>query len=301
MSEDEAPTFSQQEDYDPLPRPLKLEELPDEARTAIWNVLFGYMKRSSDEYQAARIDWEDIDPDYLRQGEGPIDPWNVILRDVHVRHDKLALDDWYTSPDESTPMRARLMEDPFNRVFDLILFIMRHADCPPEFTTDLSDVFRRFKLAYIIDSGPPTTIFPATTAEEGNALRRSLAELRAAGLDGCAAHLRNASKCINDGDAAGSVRESIHAVESVAKKIAPKANTLSRALPALTKLGGPHHSQFVTALGNLYNYASGEDGIRHGLSEAEANVTIDEALFMLGTCASFASYLWRKHKAATAP
>ena len=34
---------------------------------------------------------------------------------------------------------------------------------------------------------------------------------------------------------------------------------------------------------------------------AHADVTIDEAVFMLGACASFASYLWRKHQAATAP
>lgn len=303
MSEDATPTFSQQEGLDPLPIPLQLGELPDEARTAIWNVLFEHMERSSYDYEVARIEWEELGLDDLQQDEGrPTDPWDVIQGDVHVYHDKLARDDWNPSSDGNrTRMRDRLREDPFNRVFDLILFIMRHADCPPALITDLSDVFRRFRLAYVIDSGPPPTIFPATTAEEGNELRRSLAELRAAGLDGCEAHLRNASKCINEGDAAGGVRESIHAVESVAKKIVPKANTLSRALPSLKKLGGPHHSQFVTALGNLYSYASGEDGIRHALSEAEAAVTQDEALFMLGVCASFASYLWRKHMAAKSP
>lgn len=301
MSEDGALTFSQREGYDPLPRSLQLGELPDEARTAIWNVFSEHMDTSRNDCVVARFEWRELGLDMRHEGY-PLDPWEVIPHDVHVYHDNLARDEWSRSSDEVIPwMRDRFRQDPFNRVFDLIEFIMRHAECPPEFSTGLSDVFHRFRLAYIIDPGPPPTIFPATTVEEGNELKRSLTEFRAAGLDGCAAHLRNASKCINDGDAAGGVRESIHAVESVVKKIAPKANTLSDALPALKKLGAPHHSQFVTALGNLYNYTSDEDGIRHALSEAEANVTLDEALFMLGTCTSFASYLWRKHMAAKSP
>ena len=52
----------------------------------------------------------------------------------------------------------------------------------------------------------------------------------------------------------------------------------------------------------MSGYTSDEQGFRHLLlNKAEDNVTIDEAVFMLGACASFASYLWRKHQAATAP
>ena len=48
----------------------------------------------------------------------------------------------------------------------------------------------------------------------------------------------------------------------------------------------------------LYGYTSDERGLRHPLLEREeANVGMDEAVFMLGACASFASYLWRKHAA----
>ncbi len=49
----------------------------------------------------------------------------------------------------------------------------------------------------------------------------------------------------------------------------------------------------------MSGYTSDEQGFRHLLlNKAEDNVTIDEAVFMLGACASFASYLWRKHQAA---
>ena len=67
-------------------------------------------------------------------------------------------------------------------------------------------------------------------------------------------------------------------------------------------------SQFITtscpialakeALLKLYGYTSNEEGIRHSLiDEGQANVGMDEAIFMLGACASFSSYLLRKYKA----
>ena len=300
MSEDRTLTFSQREGYDPLPTPLQLGELPGEARTAIWNVVSEHMDSSSYEHQMNMIDWREVVVDPRAEGR-PFDPWDVILRDVHVYHNNHALDEWSTER-VGAWMRDRIKRGPFNRVFDLIEFVLQHDHCPPDFVTGLSDVFRRFQLAYIIDSGPPPTIFPATTAEEGNELRRNLAELRSTGLDGCLYHLRKAPKCIIEGDWAGSIRESIHAVESMARQIDPEASkTLGHALSSLEKRSTLHPA-LKRAFNNLYGYTSDEQGIRHALLDrGQANVTIDEAVFMLGACASFASYLWRKHKAATAP
>ena len=290
--EDRTLTFSEREGYDPLPTPLQLGELPDRARTGIWNVLYDYMDKSK-----KTLTYKDV---HLVMADGV---WKVILRDVYARHDNNDLDAWSADFDRVVPwMRDRLKQEPFNRVFDLIQFVMRHDHCPPEFITGLSDVFHRFQLAYIIDPGPSPTIFPATTAEEGNELRRNLAELRSAGLDGCLSQLQKASKCIDEGDSAGGVRESIHAVESVARQIDPEASkTLGPALASLEKRNALHPTLKV-AFNNLYGYTNREQGIRHALLDnAQANVTIDEAVFMLGACASFASYLWRKHKAVTTP
>ena len=48
-------------------------------------------------------------------------------------------------------------------------------------------------------------------------------------------------------------------------------------------------------LEKLYGYTSDEQGVRHSLlDQGQSNVGQDEAVFMLGACASFASYLWRK-------
>ena len=51
------------------------------------------------------------------------------------------------------------------------------------------------------------------------------------------------------------------------------------------------------AFSKLYGYTSDEQGIRHALIDnPQANVGQDEAIFMLGACASFSSYLARKHR-----
>lgn len=280
-------TFSQREGYEDLPVALQLEELPSDARVQIWNVLYVHLK------SAIR---------YSDYGFAPSvgGPWSSLLQRLHTRHYKQPLDDW---TDGFSAWRERLRDHvenrSFNHVFDLIQFIMQDDDCPRTFLESMDGVFRSCQLAYTIDAGPPPTIIQAATTEEGNQLTDNLKELRDAGLHAATTHLYAASKCINDGDWSGSVRESIHAVESVAKQVDPGgAKTLGAALSSLQKRGVLQHRALKKALSTLYGYTSGEQGIRHALLDSDQpNVTIDEAVFMLGACASFASYLWRKHKA----
>ena len=282
-------TFSQEQGFEEVPRPLQLGQLPPAARTMIFNELYVQLEKTSV-----------VVYEVGRRVVGGV--WSSILQAKHMILDKRFKDEWDSSFNAcATELKYRIVGDPPEKVFDLIQFIMRLQGCPPEFTAGMIVVFRHCQLAYAIDMGPPVTIVPAATAEEREQLTRNLNELRAARLDGCTTHLRNASQCINDGDWRGSVHESINAVESVAKTIIPGANTLKKALAPLEKQGTLQHKAFKEALDKLYGYTSDEKGIRHSLLSAQANVTIDEAVFMLGACASFASYLWRKHKAASAP
>ena len=186
----------------------------------------------------------------------------------------------------------------FNKVFDLIQFVIRHPKCPSAFSKQMKATFVECRLAYTIDMERPPTIIPAVTPDEGAAVVESLRQLREAGLDASAAHLRDASGCINASDWAGAVRESIHAVESVARQLDPAASsTLGPALDSL-KRRGRLHPALRKAFSELYGYTSDEQGIRHSrLDQTKAGVGQDEAVFMLGACASFASYLWRKHVA----
>ena len=95
----------------------------------------------------------------------------------------------------------------------------------------------------------------------------------------------------------------IHAVESVARVIDPKASKkLSLALDSLETAGLLNHPALKKAFNNLYGYTSDEEGIRHALLKRDAaDVGLDEAVFMFGTCASFAAYLVNKHQKANQP
>ena len=272
-------TFSQVQGYEELPALLKLEELPSEARTQIWNIFYIFINDTKTPFANVGADWRDIlFAKYVRLDELPVDEWDDSF-EYHRR-----------------TLRYSIENLLFSQVFDLIQFVIRHAMCPPEFINAMKRTFAYCRLAYTIDTGKPPTIIPAVTEAEGNSIVESLQVLRRGGLGASASHLRNAAECINNNDWAGSTRESIHAVESVARQLAPESpDSLRGALASLEK-GQTLHPALKEAFNKLYGYTSDEQGIRHALLDrSTAEVDMDEAVFMLGACASFASYLWRKH------
>ena len=288
-------TFSQAYGYEELPGPLQLEELNPEFRLKMWNLLYEHVR------------WEfeyGFSPEFNSDGDF-VEPWHHILQALHVdfrrlpihaleqRNNQLMLERFVR---EYYPL---LMSEPFNSVFDLLTMVMRHKECPKDFITSTSSLFEACRLAYVLDVQPPPTIYPAVTIEEGQALLQAAAELRSIGLASAATHLRLASDYISQGSYADAVRESIHAVESTARQFNPSAKTLEPALKALER-GGALHPALKKAFSNLYGYTSDEQGIRHALIDnPQPNVGQDEAIFMLGACASFSSYLARKHNTPT--
>ena len=270
-------TFSQAYGYEELPQPLKLGEITDGARTKLWSALFHFVKSESD---------------YQVRGR-----WRRILTFLHLAYYERALDEFDDAPKNFIRVyKPIFMGDQFNEVFDLLLAIMRHQACPPEFITAVAAIFKESRLAYVVDTSRPATIYPAATEEEGEAVLRATADLSNAGLAGAVSHLRQASENINQGDHAGAVRESIHAVESTARRVDPNARDLESALKSLERANGLHPA-LKKAFSSLYGFTSDEEGIRHALIDnPQANVGLDEAVFMLGACASFSSYLARKHR-----
>lgn len=109
-------------------------------------------------------------------------------------------------------------------------------------------------------------------------------------------HLQRALELLSDRknpDYRNSIKESISAVESIAKDIAqmPKAE-LGDALKEIEKQGKLHGAMKKAFL-NLYGYTSDANGIRHALME-ESNLTADDAKFFLLSCTSFINYLKAK-------
>ena len=91
-------------------------------------------------------------------------------------------------------------------------------------------------------------------------------------------------------DFRNSIKESISAIESVAKILAKKRKaTLSDALSALSRKAQMHPS-LKQGFEKLYGYTSDDDGIRHALLD-EANLDMEDARFMLVSCSAFVNYL----------
>jgi len=123
------------------------------------------------------------------------------------------------------------------------------------------------------------------------AFTQALNDTQVSGRTASKAHLQESAKFIRNGKWADSVRESIHAVESLVGKMDIKSNTLGGALAEIEKLGHLHPA-LKKGFSNLYGYSSDEQGIRHALTEGESpNVSQADALYMLGSCASFVSYI----------
>ena len=185
--------------------------------------------------------------------------------------------------------------DPFNRVIDLVERIMRHPSCPKGFAQDIGNAFSESHMAYIVVEIELPTVFPAATEEEGEAIARGARDLEVAGFSGTLSHLQKAADDFKQGNWAGSIRESSHAVESVCQQLpGRRTRTVSAALNELQREARIHPA-LVVMFKKLYGYASNEKGIRHALTaHAEPNVGQEEAVFMLSACAASCSYLVRK-------
>jgi hypothetical protein len=154
--------------------------------------------------------------------------------------------------------------------------------------TDLASAFEVSKAAYRLVDGQVLAI---GVEHQASAIQSAIVEAEAIGADAARKHLIKAASELRLGNWADSVRESIHSVEAAARKIVPEADALGTALSELEKRGHIHGG-LKRAFSNLYGYASDEEGVRHALVLKEkADVDETDALFMLGACASFVSYL----------
>lgn len=177
---------------------------------------------------------------------------------------------------EYSPYSPRIMRDLFNRVFE------------------------QEYVGYRFVNG---ALAPITSPEEIQAITDALSASRSNGLGGVAIHIDAALRLLSQRphpDYRNSVKESISAVESAARQLAPAANGNGLAAP-LDELTRKHgiHGALRTGFLALYGYTSDEGGIRHALLEDSAEITFAEAQFMLVACSAFAHYLLLKAPAAS--
>ena len=157
-----------------------------------------------------------------------------------------------------------------------------------------NSVLRRELSAYFFVSGILT---PISNATEGEAISTAIESAGQKGLVGAREHLTNALVQLGKKptpDYRNSIKESISAVESVAKQIsgAAKSKGLDQAIDRLSEKA-EIHGALKAGFKSLYGYTSDEGGIRHAILEMP-NVGFAEAKYMLVSCSAFVHYLIQK-------
>jgi hypothetical protein len=269
-------TFEQAEGAEPLPAQLQLRTLSPQLRSALWALVFEIINRGA--------------------GRNPYvsEPWGRILKADHVFRLHRPVDEF--SPyhkDVCDGLKPMFMTADYIQVFGFLQFVIREAECPPAFAQAVNGCLELSRAAYrVVDE----TIVPIGSEQELATIETAFADIASAEFNGARAHLRKAAEELTAGHYADSIRESINAVEATARVLEP-SGSLNGALGRLEKSAGIHKA-LKHGFANLYGYTSDEKGIRHALlDDGTAKVDEADALFMIGACAAFVSYLINKARA----
>jgi len=229
--------------------------------------------------------------------------WNIFLerKDIHnqfrnnydlkkaywVDYNKQTLD---TLPRELYgKFKIIILSQSWSEVYDLLEFILNFVK-DAKLNQSINEVLESELSGYRFVNGQVTDI---TDKQEIEMLDDALTD---EDFPNVKAHLQRALELLSDRkspDYRNSIKESISAVESIAKEIAqkPKAE-LGEALKEIEKKGELHGALKKGFL-SLYGYTSDANGIRHSLME-ESNLTANDAKFFLLVCTSFINYLKTK-------
>lgn len=178
----------------------------------------------------------------------------------------------------------------WHRVYSLLEFVPIHApeNLGESYFALCNSTLEKENSAYRFVAGKITEV---TSPEEINEIEQAI--LNSDKYGGVKVHLSTSLGFLTDRqnpDYRNSIKESISAVESLAKKlVGDDKATLGQALKILeTKhnLHGSLKSAFLT----LYGYTSDASGIRHALLDNAAAPTKADARFMLICCSAFINF-----------
>jgi hypothetical protein len=271
-------TFAQAEGAEPLPTQLKRTEVSPQLRAVLWNYIYEGLAST-----AMHQTWSYIGG-----------PWKTALWDVHVNLDHRPSDEFATEfKPAATVVKDVIMRGDYIRVYGWLQHVLR-LRIVPDFDKRIDHILQDCRSAYRVVARD--VIAPVGSDQEAKTIGTALADLNSAGLAGGREHLKTAAAELSAGNFADSVRESIHAVESVVRVLEPDgdfAKALAK-LEAKTKIHGSLKQGFI----KIYGFTSDQQGIRHALLEKGAP-EVDEAdgLFMIGACSAFVSYLINKARA----
>jgi hypothetical protein len=276
--------FSERKGYKEILKLIQIENVSEELRNSIWNVLYTFFWSSAD----FQPNYETVSPyDDKQLGKRTIGNYSFSL---WLRYFKKPVD----SRPEASHRTFEIIRDYFfeckwYEFYDFIEFTLNYYD-DEKCNEAVNNWLEAEVSGYRFVSGQITDI---TDKQEIEMLENALTD---EDFPNVKAHLQRALELLSDRknpDYRNSIKESISAVESIAKEIAkrPKAE-LAEALKEIEK-NGELHGALKKGFLSLYGYTSDANGIRHSLME-ESNLTADDAKFFLLVCTSFINYLKTK-------
>lgn len=266
-------TFSQRKGLAPVPETFQLNSMTGTLRTSLWNGV-DIRLWSSDSFMRARY------------GRPHMDEFS---RSLWFSHFKLPIDSRPASNDQILQaIRQHFFSCKWHEVYDFLEFaVSARAEQDPGLPEFLNQILERELSGYRFVAGTLTDI---TNNEELEALEDAARDSR---FSGVSAHIQRALELYSDRerpDYRNSIKESISAVESVARIAAENDKaTLGDALKAINK-SGHLHTALKDGFLKLYGYTSDEQGIRHAMLD-EPNLSAADARYFLVSCSSFVNYL----------
>lgn len=270
--------FSERKGLKKVSEIIQTESMNDELRVSLWNVLELELWSTPCFFENDLSLFANSKPDF--------DTFRKLL---WVNHFKQPIDrcpDLY--PAIMSIIRTHFFNCQWNEVYDFLEFVVSYYGSSfIRLVNSLNYMLERELSGYRFVDGHLADI---TDKQELEMLDEALRDTR---FTGVTAHLQRALELYADRkhpDYRNSIKESISAVESMARVVSGKSNaTLGDALKVIEKKGALH-SLLKEGFIKLYGYTNDEHGIRHAMLE-EPSLTAADARFFLLSCTSFVNYL----------
>ncbi|WP_445627867.1 AbiJ-NTD4 domain-containing protein [Nostoc sp. DSM 114167] len=272
-----AKTFSQRRGLKPISEIIQIDSMNDALRNSLWNVLSAqlFLGYSKSVFVTVTYYGKSIEK---------------FIEYMWVKYFKFPLDNLPDSRISSVKVLFKYFQNcQWNEVYEFLEITINYFRYP-KLVKDINSVLERELAGYRFVGG---VFIDITNEQEIEMLEQAVDDNN---FPAVSTHLKRSLALMSDKenpDYRNSIKESISAVESLAKAITgkPKA-TLADALKVLD-VSHNLHPALKNSFLILYGYTSDEGGIRHAML-TEPDLTIADAKFFLLSCTSFVNYLKSK-------
>jgi hypothetical protein len=270
-------SFSQRIGAVPATKAMQLKTMDRDLRSHLWSAMVIFIWSNYPEQAAL----------YLKRTA-----FYPMIAQLYMHHFKLPIDeidDYF--PTVLLQMKKHFMGADWHVAYSYLETVSAHNPCSDaeEFVSRCNSILELENSAYRFVGGKLAEIHSKDEIEEIDKAIEVAVQ-----YPGVKGHLETALGFLADRknpDYRNSIKESISAVESIARHITgDSAATLGQAIKVLEKKHNLHEG-LKRAFSALYGYTNDADGIRHSLMDDGRNLTSADARFMLITCSAFINFV----------